>query len=87
MLLDRVLMRFHTAQMRLLTSPSTLERVFAHQLSHHKFLSFAVAWASYDFPGYKTLLQQERKIKSGIVGIHFYQTHPSFIEHFLKDKR
>jgi hypothetical protein len=56
-------------------------------LERHRSVSFAVAWASHNFPGYDQLLKQELKIKSGIVGIHFYQTHPSFIEHFLNDKR
>ena len=73
--------------MRLLTTPKSLERAFEQLLTRHKSLSFAVAWASHKFPGYAELLKHEQKIKSGIVGIHFYQTHPSFIEHFLNDKR
>ena len=73
--------------MRLLTTSSSLERHFASLLAKHETLSFAVAWASYNFPGYDELVKHEHKIKQAIVGIHFYQTHPSFIEHFETDKR
>ena len=73
--------------MRLLTSSASLEEAFERLLTRHEHLSFAVAWASHNFPGYNQLLRYQRKIKRGIVGIHFYQTHPSFIEHFLDDKR
>jgi len=73
--------------MRLLTTPAALEKAFAQLVARHKKLSFAVAWASHNFSGYKELLKHDRKIQQGIVGIHFYQTHPSFIEHFLSDER
>jgi hypothetical protein len=73
--------------MRLLTTSAALANAFEQLLVRHKKLSFAVAWASHNFPGYEELLKHERKIQQGIVGIHFYQTHPSFIEHFLSDER
>lgn len=73
--------------MRLLTTSAALGKAFEQLLARHKKLSFAVAWASHNFPGYEELLKHERKIQQGIVGIHFYQTHPSFIEHFLNDER
>ena len=73
--------------MRLLTTSPSLEKAFEQLLARHKKLSFAVAWASHNFPGYDELLKHENKIQQGIVGIHFYQTHPSFIEHFLSDHR
>jgi hypothetical protein len=75
------------AGMRLLTTPAALEKAFKELLMRHEKLSFAVAWASHDFSAYKELVKQAHKIQQGIVGIHFYQTHPGFIEHFLEDKR
>jgi hypothetical protein len=66
--------------MRLLTTPLSLNRAFTQQLNRHKSASFAVAWASHGFSGYTQLLKHEEKIKQGVVGLHFYQTHPSFIE-------
>jgi PLD-like domain len=73
--------------MRLLTTSSSLRTAFGQLLAQHKRLSFAVAWASHSFPGYDELLKYQHKIEKGIVGIHFYQTHPSFIKHFLTDNR
>lgn len=73
--------------MRLLTTSASLEKAFGQLLARYQQLSFAVAWASHNFPGYNELLKHQRKIRQGIVGIHFYQTHPSFIEHFLSDER
>jgi hypothetical protein len=73
--------------MRLLSTSASLETAFEQLIARHKKLSFAVAWASHNFPGYEELLKHERKIQKGTVGIHFYQTHPSFIEHFLSHKR
>jgi len=73
--------------MRLLTTSSSLERAFEQSLTQHTRVSFAVAWSSHDFPGCDELIRHEDKIDQGVVGIHFYQTHPSFIEHFLHDDR
>jgi hypothetical protein len=73
--------------MRLLSTSASLETAFQRLIARHKKLSFAVAWASHNFPGYEGLLKHKRKIQQGIVGIHFYQTHPSFIAYFLSHKR
>jgi hypothetical protein len=73
--------------MRLITTSESLFATFKEQLGRHKNLSFAVAWASHGFPACKELLKHGHKIERGTVGIHFYQTDPDFIEHFLEDKR
>jgi HKD family nuclease len=73
--------------MRLITTSESLFATFKEQLGSHKKLSFAVAWASHGFPACKELLKHEKKIERGTVGIHFYQTDPDFIEHFLEDER
>jgi HKD family nuclease len=44
---------------------------------------WAVAWASHDCPIFELLKEQEHKIEQMTVGVHFYQTHPDFIEAFL----
>jgi HKD family nuclease len=43
----------------------------------------AVAWASVGFSVYELLQTHEAKIEQMTVGIHFYQTDPTFIERFL----
>ncbi|WP_454652351.1 phospholipase D family protein [Bradyrhizobium liaoningense] len=73
--------------MHLLTTTASLDKTFKLLLTRHRKLTFGVARASHDFGVYKELVKHQRKIDRAIVGIHFYQTHPSFIEHFLNDKR
>ena len=73
--------------MKLLTSKNQLEKAFCQLLPKYEHVSFAVAWASHGFPGYEQLIQHRQKIARGIVGIHFYQTHPTFIERFMQDER
>ena len=43
----------------------------------------AVAWATVDFEVFRLLVKNKKKIKKMIVGTHFYQTAPEFIETFL----
>lgn len=47
---------------------------------------WAVAWATVGFDAYKTLKTHSRKAKRIVVGTHFYQTHPAFIEQFSRNK-
>ena len=73
--------------MKLLVTPSQLEKTFSRLLDQYQHVSFAVAWASYDFLGYDQLLKQRGKITRAIIGTHFYRTHPVFIENFMNHKR
>lgn len=68
--------------MRLIVSPRELSATFAEHLKSCKRISFATAWASTTFGGYKALKRHEDKISTAVVGTHFYQTDPKFIEHF-----
>ena len=73
--------------MKLLRTAVEIDREFSRLIKHYKRVSFAVAWASTGFPGYQLLIEQKKKIQKGIVGIHFYQTDPKFIDHFRNDSR
>lgn len=46
----------------------------------------AAAWASVGFEAYDLLLKHKKKIRRLIVGMHFFQTHPDFIEAYLSEK-
>ncbi|MDE2577785.1 MAG: hypothetical protein KGL46_03175 [Hyphomicrobiales bacterium] len=50
-------------------------------------MSFAVAWATSDFPAVKALTAHKKKIRVGVVGLHFNRTSPDFIKAHLKNKR
>jgi hypothetical protein len=68
--------------MRLIVSRSELSAAFAEQIKSCEQISFATAWASTSFDGYKALKRHEDKIATAVVGTHFFQTDPKFIEHF-----
>lgn len=47
---------------------------------------FSSAWATHRFPFYDIFIKHRSKITRGVVGLHFYQTSPSFIEQFNPQK-
>jgi hypothetical protein len=57
--------------MKLFKNPNEIEREFSRLIKRYKHVSFAVAWANTGFSGYRLLVKQKKKIKKGIVGIHF----------------
>ena len=73
--------------MRLIVDPSAFNECFGELLRKHSQFSMAVAWASTSFSGYHALLRERTKLSRVVVGIHFYQTHPDFIQTFLTDPR
>ena len=68
--------------MEFISDPKTLKFRFCELLQGCQYVSFAVAWASNGFPC-EELLKYQTKITVGLVGTHFYQTHPKFIEKFM----
>src|SRR4051794_32526205 len=76
-----------TESMELITSNEGLRSKFSSLLKNHKHVSLVVAWASTNFGCCGQLTSAQRKIKRMIVGLHFCQTGPDFIQHFIADKR
>ncbi len=64
-----------------------LEKEFKRLLSSYNEFYWASAWASSSTVLFNDLLKKKDSIKKMIIGIHFYQTHPNFIEAFLDDKK
>jgi len=73
--------------MRLITTATELETEFRRLTKQYDHFYWATAWASSGSGLFKDLLTNRAKIKKIVVGIHFYQTHPDFIEAFLNDKK
>lgn len=69
--------------MKFLCNPSEIESVLSKQLSTCKSVRWAVAWASCNTKLFSKLVESKGKIDQLVVGIHFYQTDPDFIEEFL----
>jgi HKD family nuclease len=73
--------------MKLITTAHELENDFRRLTRKYATFYWATAWASSTSTLFQDLLTNKRKIKKVVVGIHFYQTHPDFIQAFLNDKK
>jgi HKD family nuclease len=72
--------------MRLITVQTQLEKEFIRLVKQYDKFYWATAWAGINSNPFDELKNHPEKIKRLIVGIHFYQTHPEFIAHFLKHR-
>ena len=72
--------------MKLITNSKTLEKQFLRLLDKYSKYYWLTAWASSKSTSFDKLVRNKQRIKKIIVGIHFYQTHPDFIETFLDSK-
>jgi HKD family nuclease len=73
--------------MKLLTTAIELENEFKRLMEDYNNFHWATAWASSGSVLFKQLLYHKQKTKKIVVGIHFYQTHPDFIEAFLNNQK
>lgn len=71
--------------MKFLSTQSELVQEFRRLCKRYNEYYWATAWASINSTPFDDLLLYSAKIKKIIVGIHFYQTHPDFIETFLRN--
>lgn len=72
--------------MELIIKSSKLESEFERLFLHYNHFYFITAWAGISSKHFDNLIKYRNKIEKIIVGIHFYQTHPNFIETFLHNK-
>lgn len=73
--------------MQLITSSEQLRDEFSRLTNQYDKFYWNVAWAGIGSTEFNELKRHRGKISKIIVGIHFYQTHPSFIETFINDNR
>ncbi|MEX1013725.1 MAG: phospholipase D family protein, partial [Candidatus Paceibacterota bacterium] len=73
--------------MKLITTAPELEKEFKRLTNKYNEFYWATAWASASSKLFGDLISKKERIKKIAVGIHFYQTHPDFIEEFLNDNR
>lgn len=72
--------------MKIINDSKKLEKEFLRLLDEYSQYYWSTAWASSKSKSFEYLINNSNKIKKIIVGIHFYQTHPDFIETFLDCK-
>ena len=73
--------------MKLIVTPKELQLEFKRLIHQYKNFYWATAWAGIPTNLFDNLISHQNKIKKIIVGIHFHQTHPDFIESFLGNDR
>lgn len=72
--------------MKLLTTPQDLERELRRLIKGYSEYYWATAWATSSISCFSDLLKRKGRIKKLLVGTHFYQTDPGFIEKFVGAK-
>lgn len=74
--------------MRLITTSKDLYDAFETSLEEYKDFYCCVAWAGSpkEFSAGKLLKNCDGQIKKCVVGLHFYQTHPDFIDSYIHHK-
>ena len=73
--------------MEVLTTSDEIEKKICSLIGKYQIISFASAWASANSKAFKVLMKNKNKINKIVVGIHFYQTNPNFIEEFLNNDK
>lgn len=73
--------------MELLVNTKDLEDTFLTLMEKYSSYYWLTAWAGINSLPYEELSRNKIKIEKIVVGLHFYQTHPDFIESFLSSKK
>ena len=69
--------------MKLLTTRDQISDELLRLIKECSSCQIAVAWASIGFKAFDRLAKYRSKITKMIVGTHFWQTDPEFIENFM----
>lgn len=72
--------------MKLITTNREFQNEFIRLLRHYNEYYILTAWAGCSFKAFDELQRNSAKIQKAVVGLHFYQTHPDFIEKFLENQ-
>ena len=68
--------------MEIITEASKIDKVLVKLMRRYNEYNIATAWASLGSKASDELLNKIEHIKKMVVGTHFYQTHPDFIQRF-----
>lgn len=71
---------------QLIATNKEFELNLARLIESYPNIAFGVAWASSSTKLYELLLQKKQKIRAGVIGTHFYQTHPKVLEDFVQSE-
>lgn len=71
--------------MKIITNPSAIDKMLVKLMQGYTKYHIATAWASMGSKASFVLLKNKNRIIKMIVGTHFYQTNPNFIDNFAND--
>ncbi|CAB3651835.1 hypothetical protein LMG24238_01188 [Paraburkholderia sediminicola] len=71
---------------QLIATNKAFEKNLTRLIESYPNIAFGVAWASSATKIYDLLLAKKHKIRAGVIGTHFYQTHPTVLEDFVKSE-
>jgi len=69
--------------MHLITQGPKLKKTLSGLIRRHDNIAFAVAWATSAADVFNLIHRFRRKIRCGVIGTHFYQTHPNVLTEFI----
>jgi HKD family nuclease len=72
--------------MKLISTNDGLKKELSRLIRVYPEVAFAVAWASAETAVFKQLCAAREKIQKGVIGTHFYQTHPDVLDQFVRSK-
>lgn len=72
--------------MKIITNPLDIDTALVKLMQKYAKYHIATAWASMGSKASHELFKNKDKIAQMVVGMHFHQTHPDFIEKFSNSK-
>ncbi|WP_283130791.1 phospholipase D family protein [Enterovibrio norvegicus] len=69
--------------MKIISKPADIDKTLVKLMRRYTKYHIATAWASMGSNASFELVKNKDRIAQMIVGTHFFQTHPNFIEHFI----
>lgn len=69
--------------MKLISANATLKSNLLRLIRRNDHISFGTAWASAGTAVFAELIKAKAKITRGVIGTHFYQTHPDVLDEFV----
>ena len=73
--------------MKLIIKSKELEKEFERLMDQYNKYYWATAWANPNSILFDKLRKNKEKIQKIVIGIHFYQTHPNFIQEFIHNSK
>jgi HKD family nuclease len=68
---------------KLISTNTALKSNLLRLIRKYDHISFGTAWASAGTDVFAELVKAKAKITSGVIGTHFYQTHPDVLDEFV----